>query len=144
MCNHGFDGLGCRSVWLVPLGQHQRLFSPHLHRGFAVSAGESPAASPDCRVSLCDGRRVIFICHPLRWKTKLMLGEGPCVSLKGMFTQQQHIIGRYTEQYWENSCHNREEQWLVLVVSAFFDYLLMVFHVSFVRRWPRMVVTSWW
>lgn len=59
----------------MPLGQHQRLFSPDLHHGFAVSVEESPAASPNCSVSLCDMRRVILICHPLHWKTKLMLGR---------------------------------------------------------------------
>lgn len=42
MYNRGFDGLGAREVWLVPLGQHQRLFSIDLHHDFAVSAEKSP------------------------------------------------------------------------------------------------------
>lgn len=50
--------------------------NPLISDGFAVSVGESPTASPDCRVCLCDMRRVILICHPLHWKTKLMGGRG--------------------------------------------------------------------
>lgn len=144
MCSLGCDGLGGRGVWLVPLGQHQRLFSPDINHGFAVSAGESPAASPNCSVSLCDKRRVILICHPLHWQTEFMLGKDLVVLWRERFHNSKILLVVIQSNTEKTAVTTEKNNGLVLMVSAFFDYLLMFFHISFLRRWPRMAVISWW